>query len=114
MKLFQYGLSLLSYPFYFGIFIFENLQFEHKLWDMHQLTSRVIRWATHCPNDHNLQNLILWRHQLRQIHYNLVNEENLEDGEFWQIKSGKRLLNCVRTNIHRIEDAMQETETALG
>lgn len=91
-----------------------RLEFERQLWITRRRTHRLINWAWKYPNDHNLGNLILFRHRLRQALYEWANNpefETLENRDCWE---GRRLVDDTTRNIEQLEKAISFTESALG
>ena len=93
--------------------LFASIEFERQLWILKIQARRLIRWASQYPNDHNLGNLILFRHQLRQMLCRIdVQAESVNVPAFTQ-KSMQRLLSTTQSIIERLEMAIAQTEEAL-
>ena len=77
-------------------------------------TSRkLIRWVVDSPNDHNLGNLIQFRHRLRMGLYDVENGEffeNLGKKDCWELRTVER---AMLNNVARLEEAIIWTEEVL-
>lgn len=92
--------------------LFVSIEFERQMWILKIQAKRQIRWASRYPNDHNLGNLILFRHQLRQMVYRIDAQEEDRDVPESTTKS-VRLLCLAQSIIERLETAIAQTEEAL-
>ena len=93
--------------------IIVSVEFEGRLWFLDFQASRLIRWARRYPNDHNLGNLILFRHQLRQAIYR-IESASQEDESGAKNRTFQRIIENATSTISRLELAIAEIEDALN